>query len=103
MKFVASLVTILAIIATVALFGAVGYFVIFFMLVGGIVQIVEACKQVDIPAVDVAWGIGRVLLAGLSGTIGFWAAFFGSALIWTGVKGLWDSTKPRSNFPYRRF
>lgn len=95
MKFLAILLTVLAVVVTAALFGAVAYFGIFVMLVGGIVQVVEACKQVDIPAMDVALGVVRILLTGIASTIGFWVAFFVSAIMWTGVKSFWDSLSPR--------
>lgn len=40
-------------------------------LVGGIVQIIDSVKQTPVPALDVAWGIVRVLLSSLVG----WGSF----------------------------
>lgn len=34
------------------------------MLIGGIIQLIEAIKMDDVPAIAVAWGITRILLAG---------------------------------------
>lgn len=38
------------------------YFGIWTMLVGGIIQIVEACKLSPIPAAEVAFGVVKILL-----------------------------------------
>ena len=91
MKLLAILATILAVILTAAAFGAVAYFGLFVMFVGGIIQIIEACKQVDISAIDVAWGVVRIMLTSFASVVGFWAAFLFSALIWHGVSAFWDS------------
>jgi uncharacterized membrane protein HdeD (DUF308 family) len=62
MKYVGVFLVIAGMAAAIYLGG-------YLMLIGGIVQIVEAVKMDDIPAASVAWGVARVLLAGFTAGI----------------------------------
>lgn len=43
------------------------YLGVWYGLVGGIIAVIEAAKATPIPAPDMAWGIARVVFAGLMG------------------------------------
>jgi dTDP-4-dehydrorhamnose reductase len=47
------------------------YVAIWLCLVGGIIQVVQACQETPINAVHLAYGIVRVLCTSLAGTITF--------------------------------
>lgn len=55
---------VLAIVAGIALGLYVGLWV---CLAGGIIQIIEACKQADISATAIAFGVVRIVCAALAG------------------------------------
>lgn len=40
-----------------------------YVFIGGIVQIVEAVKAPDIPAMAIAWGIVKIFFAGVAGML----------------------------------
>ena len=73
---------------------AILYFGVFYMFIGGIIQIVEALKQTDINASDVAGGIARVFFTGIGTFIVAFSAVFGNLAMWT-VIGASKPHQPR--------
>ncbi len=69
------------------------YMGVWVMLIGGIVAIVEAVKATPVSAHGIAWGICRVVFAGVVGGLSFWLMFLPSlACIKKGLKK--RNTKP---------
>ena len=63
----------------------------YLMFIGGIVQIIEAAKN-DIDGAGIAFGIGRVVLAGLAGVLSLYVLAIPGLFLMSGV------TKKRSRF-----
>lgn len=72
------------------------YFGVFVMFVGGIIQVVNALKMDDIPAVDVAIGCARVFFTGVGTVIAAWVLIAVNAIVWTVI-----SDGQRSSRPFR--
>lgn len=68
--------------------GAV-YTAIWLMLVGGIIQIVDACKETPTSGAGIAWGIVRVIFTPFS----FWLIFFVSMVLLRLGMALYDSPR----------
>jgi len=78
------LIVILGILASL-------YFGGWVMFVGGIVQLVEACKAPVIDSMGIAMGAGRIVLTGFATGIGI----FLSVIIGTGIAGMSPTVRRR--------
>ena len=74
MKLILNIVGVLLFVAAIAGGLYVGGYL---CLVGGIIQIVEACKHTPVEASGIAWGVVRVVCTSIAG----WGTFFLGALI----------------------
>lgn len=70
------------------------YFGVFIMFVGGIIQVVNALKMDDIPAMEVAIGCARVFFTGLGTILVMWGLIFVNAIVWTFISDGQRSTRP---------
>lgn len=66
LKYICLVVAILAVIF------AAGYLGVWVMLIGGIVQLIEAVRADPVHSLGVAVGIARILGAGFVGVLTFW-------------------------------
>lgn len=87
-----------AIILAIASVLGLIYFGVFIMFVGGIIQVVNALKMTDIPAMEVAIGLARVFFTGLGTVLVMWGLIFVNAVVWAFI-----SDGQRSCRPFRRF
>ena len=61
------------------------YVGVFVMFIGGIVQLINAVKETPVPALDIAFGIARIVLSGLAGWATFATGYFLSLFFGEGL------------------
>ena len=85
MKTFWTICAILAVLVGLASVAAVIYFGVFVMFIGGIIQIVNACKATDIQATQIAFGLARVFFTGISTVVVFWVLFLLNGAVWLAI------------------